>query len=500
MNIADFFINIGVHDTGAVRALRQINASAEGAKKSISGFASDAGSKLAALGSLIAGSMAVHKIIQTSDAMAGLKARMNDAFNSAENGNAAFEDSFNRAQKLGVSFENFGSAVARLAPAYTELGKSPQEAINSIETLTTLLKLSGASTEEASSTMIQFAQAMGSGKLAGDEFRAMSESSPAFMRLLAEEMGVTIGQLKELGSNGKLTADVISKTLAKSYDKISEKSKNLPKTFGTSFAKMGNAFAKLMSKIEQSGAFQILLTNIDDISQKILEFANDSTKVESLTSSIKDAINAFVQFAPIVLSLVASFYAFNATTGLLRGGLSLVTGAMSMFNAILLANPVTLVVVAIAALIAIVVGAYAYSEKLRNAVGNLWNALGRLASSFGITKSAGEIFKGVMGAIGDAVSGVVDKIAAGVNAIADFVTAVRSMKAPSWLGGSGGAWFSSGSASPTSSTAQSGSKGFAPTASNSYTNNITVNAPNASSPSRIASLVGREISGAGRMA
>ena len=189
------------------------------------------------------------------------------------------------------------------------------------------------------------------------------------------------------------------------------------------------------------------------------------------------------------------------------------TAAVIAFNIAMWANPITwvvaLVIVLIAAIIALGVWIYINRQKFIDA----WNSMkAKVAEAIAFIKAKWDEFVAFINAKIEAMKAAfnsfvgflssidwlaplrplmmgIDTIIAGFNKITGF-------KAPSF--GTGG--FFGGSASPTSSTAPSGSKGFAPMASNSYTNNITVNAPNASSPNRIASLVGREISGAGRMA
>jgi len=67
----------------------------------------------------------------------------------------------------------------------------------------------GASAQAASAAFLQLSQALGSGRLQGDEFRSIAEQVPGILRLVADEMGVTVGQLKKLGADGKITSDIL---------------------------------------------------------------------------------------------------------------------------------------------------------------------------------------------------------------------------------------------------------------------------------------------------
>ena len=79
----------------------------------------------------------------------------------------------------------------------------------------TAAKLAGASSIEASNAFRQLAQALGSGRLAGDEFRSVSEQVPTVLAPIAEELGVTIGELKKLAAEGELTSEVVLRALGK---------------------------------------------------------------------------------------------------------------------------------------------------------------------------------------------------------------------------------------------------------------------------------------------
>jgi tape measure domain-containing protein len=70
-------------------------------------------------------------------------------------------------------------------------------------------RLSGSGTQEASAALIQLKQGLSSGRLAGDELRSVLEQLPVFAQAIAKEMGTSVGQLRQLGSEGKITADII---------------------------------------------------------------------------------------------------------------------------------------------------------------------------------------------------------------------------------------------------------------------------------------------------
>ena len=117
-------------------------------------------------------------------------------------------------QSLGESSSNFADIFARLRP----LGKSLSEIQTVFQGFNAVALASGASAQASSSAFLQLSQALGSGRLQGDEFRSISEQIPGILTLVADEMGVTVGELKELGSEGKITSDILINSLAKGFE------------------------------------------------------------------------------------------------------------------------------------------------------------------------------------------------------------------------------------------------------------------------------------------
>ena len=103
------------------------------------------------------------------------------------------------------ALEGITDITARLAP----LGVGVEDIKSTFFGFNTAAKLAGASTIEASNAFRQLAQALGSGRLAGDEFRSISEQIPTLLQPIADELNVPIGKLKELAAEGKLTSEVV---------------------------------------------------------------------------------------------------------------------------------------------------------------------------------------------------------------------------------------------------------------------------------------------------
>ena len=141
------------------------------------------------------------------------------------------QKTFAAAQSSGADYGAQLDSIAKLKMLTNGLFND-NEAVKFTSTLDKAFKVSGTSAEEAKSAMFQLNQAMTSGKLQGDEFRSVMENAPILAQKIAESMGVSMAQLKKLGSEGKITSDVIKKAVLGSADEIDAQYSKMPLTFG----------------------------------------------------------------------------------------------------------------------------------------------------------------------------------------------------------------------------------------------------------------------------
>ncbi len=140
-----------------------------------------------------------------------------------------------------VGLRENAALYAKLSPAMQKIGANTAATNQVVDAFGKSLRIGGATTMEAASATIQFAQAMASGKLAGDEFRAISEASPRFLKAIADGSGIAAEKLKEMSSEGALTTEVIARALVKEYHNLTKESESLGYTLeqGTNALKTG---------------------------------------------------------------------------------------------------------------------------------------------------------------------------------------------------------------------------------------------------------------------
>lgn len=209
---------------------------------------------------LYAAALAVVKAAALADDMRLLGARVQVAAGSMQAGAEAMA----ALQRISVSTQTSvaanASTFARLNQSLIQMGGTQADTLRLTELLAKAIKVSGASGAEASSAMLQFGQALGSGKLAGDELRSLLETAPYLMRQLADGLGVPIGALKSMGEQGKLTADVVMSALSKASDQITADFATFPQTVESAMTAMQDSAARANAKLDELTGTSTLLT------------------------------------------------------------------------------------------------------------------------------------------------------------------------------------------------------------------------------------------------
>ena len=140
---------------------------------------------------------------QTADQLTSVRARINLINDGTQTTAEIMDKVFDAAQRSRGSYVDMADSVAKLNMLAIDAFSSNDEAIMFVEQLNKQFKVSGASIEESSAAMYQLTQAMAAGKLQGDEFHSIMENAPMLAQSIAQEMGLTVGQLKEIFLNGK---------------------------------------------------------------------------------------------------------------------------------------------------------------------------------------------------------------------------------------------------------------------------------------------------------
>ena len=188
--------------------------------------------------------------LQTADAITNLNSQLKLATGSAAAAKEAYEGLFSVAQRSRVGFVELGNTYAQIARATDGLGLSSANSLRIVETLGKAITISGVSAGSASAAMIQLSQGLSSGTLRGEELNSILEQTPRVARAIADGLGVSIGQLRTMGSEGRLTAEAVSGALLKASASIDKEFGSVATTVSQAMTVMGNATTKAVGDFD----------------------------------------------------------------------------------------------------------------------------------------------------------------------------------------------------------------------------------------------------------
>ncbi|TCB98150.1 phage tail tape measure protein [Kosakonia quasisacchari] len=226
------------------------------------------------LAGAFAGAFATSQLISYADTWNQLSGRLRLASTGADDFAASQRSLMDISQRTGTSFEANANLYSRIASALRDAGYASADVAKVTETVATSLKLSGASTEEASSVITQLSQALGSGVLRGEEFNAIMENGGRLAKLLAQGLGTTVGGLRNMANNGELTTDKIVPLLT-NVEQLRKEFDSLPASISGSAQKVENAFIAWVGGANNAvGASSTLSGILDGLAENIDTVAN----------------------------------------------------------------------------------------------------------------------------------------------------------------------------------------------------------------------------------
>ena len=246
--------------------------------------------------------------IKLSDAATLARARIQQLTGNLAETAAVQQDLFAMAQRLQAPYAELQQTFSRMMPSIKEMGGGVREATKLTEILTSTAKLAGASSAEASAGALQFAQALGSGVLQGDELKSILENNQVLARELAAGLGVAVGELKELGANGELTSDRVATALLERAEQIEASVSALPDTVGGAFTQISNSVGELADAFNQTGGvtgelvivMQTVADVIDTATEMIRQATGASTELGSNTGASTFAQDVARHFAGLI--------------------------------------------------------------------------------------------------------------------------------------------------------------------------------------------------------
>lgn len=222
------------------------------------------------LAGYMAGLVTVSAAISKMDTYTGLQNRLKLVTNNQIELNKATEDTFRIAQKTYSAWDSVLQVYQRFSDNAKTLNLNMDETARLTETVSKAVAISGASAEAADAALVQFGQALASGTLRGEELNSVMEQTPALAKAIAQGMGITVGQLRSVAAEGKITSKEIVKALKNVQDDVDALFAKTDITIGQSLTLLNNEITKFVGESGKgSGAAQVLAGTIQTLASNL---------------------------------------------------------------------------------------------------------------------------------------------------------------------------------------------------------------------------------------
>ena len=276
------------------------------------------------------------------------------------------------ANRARASYTTTADSIAKMGLNAGKAFKSNDELIAFMENVNKQFVIGGASAAAQEGAMVQLTQAMAAGALRGEELNSILDAAPMIARNIEKYMGWAEGSIKRYAEEGLVTAEVVKNAMLSSTDEINNKFNSMPMTWG----QVWNTFLNYALKATQP----VLIA--------VSWLANNIAWLAPLISGVAGAFIVFQIAANWTKIAAFATGLYNGAVTLLSIGFGILTGntvaasaAMATFNSVLLANPITWIIMLILILIGMLYAAVAAYNKFTN---SSVSATGIISGAFGV--------------------------------------------------------------------------------------------------------------------
>ncbi|MEI5659486.1 tape measure protein [Acinetobacter baumannii] len=222
------------------------------------------------LAGYMAGLVTINAAINNMDTYTGLQNRLKLVTNNQAELNKATEDTFQIAQKTYSAWDSVLQVYQRFSDNAKTLNLTMDDTARLTETVSKAVAISGASAEAADAALVQFGQALASGTLRGEELNSVMEQTPALAKAIAQGMGITVGELRSVAAEGKITSQEIVKALKNVQNDVDALFAKTDITIGQSLTLLNNEITKFVGEAGKgSGAAQVLAGSVQTLASNL---------------------------------------------------------------------------------------------------------------------------------------------------------------------------------------------------------------------------------------
>ena len=247
-------------------------------------------------GGLVAG-LGIRELGRAADQFTTIGNRIRLVTDSTAEFNTVQDELVGLAQRTRTDLGATAELYARVARSTETLGVSQNRVLAFTESVNQALQISGATAAEAGAGVIQFAQGLASGALRGDELRSVMEQMPRLASAIADNMGITIGQLRILGEEGKLTAEAVFEAVEKAGPELQKEFAQITPTLGQAMTTVRNFATVIIGEFNAAAGITEGLVSI---------FALTDEQTQELGAAVRNLALDFREFVEVAVVAVAN--------------------------------------------------------------------------------------------------------------------------------------------------------------------------------------------------
>lgn len=266
----------------------------------------------------------IGKALNISDELVQTTSRLNMMNDGLQSIQELVNMVYAAAQDARGSFSEMADVVARFGNNAGDAFGSSEEVVAFADLIQKQMTIAGASTQEASNAMLQLSQALGSGVLRGDELNSIFEQAPNLIQSIADYLDVPIGQIREMASEGELSADVVKAAIFASADEINAKFEEMPMTWGQIWQSMKNtamiAFQPVLQRLNDIANSEAFQTFVNGAIEAMATLANVVLNIFELIGTVGGFIaDNWSIISPIIYGVIGALAVYAAYLGVVKG-------------------------------------------------------------------------------------------------------------------------------------------------------------------------------------
>ncbi|WP_171934690.1 tape measure protein [Escherichia coli] len=233
-----------------------------------------------------------------ADNMSQLNARIERLTGSAATASQTMQSLMRISSSTGGSLQDTAKLWETLSTALRDTGATNGQIIQLTETLQKIGRIGGFSSEEMANALRQFGQSISSGTIRAEEFNSILEQMPELARQIAAGMGVSIGELRQLMLDGKLTAEDALNAIQKQTGSVNAEFEKLPRTLSQANTALTNSFLSMIDSVNQAtGASSGMVAVIDSLTAALDRLAGKAISADAQISDLNSTAEMFTRRA-----------------------------------------------------------------------------------------------------------------------------------------------------------------------------------------------------------